>query len=92
MAMLPILEKMLNKGLGVKLDLNARLNDTPNSLDFDFKLLEKTTFSQLTAFMFAPESILKHFDIRLSASLDAGLLDNKFGVGPILAARPITSH
>ena len=89
MAMLPILEKMLNKGLGVKLDLNVRLDDTPNSLDFDFKLLEKTTFSQLTAFMFEPESILKHFDIRLSASLDAGLLDNKLGVGPILAASPM---
>ena len=89
MAMLPILEKMLNEGLGVKLDLNVRLDDTPNSLDFDFKLLEKTTFSQLTAFMFDPESILKHFDIRLSASLDAGLLDNKMGVGPILAASPL---
>ena len=86
MPMLPILEKMLNKGLGVKLDLNVRLDDTPNSLDFDCKLLEKTTFSQLTAFMFDPESILQHFDIRLSASLDAGLLDNKLGVGPILAA------
>ena len=84
--MLPILEKMLNKGLGVKLDLNVRLDDTPNSLDFDFKLLERTTFSQLTAFMFDPESILQHFDIRLSASLDAGLLDNKLGIGPILAA------
>ena len=89
MPMLPILEKMLNKGLGVKLDLNVRLDDTPNSLDFDFKLLEKTTFSQLTAFMFDPESILKHFEIRLSASLDAGLLDNKLGVGPILAASPM---
>ena len=89
MAMLPILEKMLNEGLGVKLDLNARLDDTPNSLDFDFKLLEKTTFSQLSAFMFDPESILKHFDIRLSASLDADLLDNKMGVGPILAASPM---
>ena len=89
MAMLPILEKMLNKGLGVKLDLNVRLDDTPNSLDFDFKLLEKTTFSQLTAFMFDPESILKHFDIRLSASLDADLLDNKLGAGPILAASPM---
>ena len=88
-AMLPILEKMLNKGLGVKLDLNVRLDDTPNSLDFDFKLLEKTTFSQLTAFMFDPESILQHFDIRLSASLDADLLDNKLGVGPILAASPM---
>ena len=89
MPMLPILEKMLNKGLGVKLDLNVRLDDTPNSLEFDVNLLEKTTFSQLTAFMFAPESILKHFDIRLSASLDAGLLDNKLGVGPILAASPM---
>ena len=89
MAMLPILEKMLNKGLGVKLDLNVRLDDTPNSLDFDFKLLEKTTFSQLTAFMFDPESILKHFDIRLNASLDADLLDNKLGVGPLLAASPL---
>lgn len=87
--MLPILEKMLNKGLGVKLDLKARLDDTPNSLDFDFKLLERTTFSQLTAFMFNPESILQHFDIRLSASLDADLLDNKLGVGPILAASPM---
>ena len=89
MPMLPILEKMLNKGLGVKLDLNVRLDDTPNSLDFDFKLLERTTFSQLTAFMFDPESILQHFDIRLNASLDAGLLDNKLGVGPILAASPM---
>ena len=89
MPMLPILEKMLNKGLGVKLDLNVRLDDTPNSLDFDFKLLEKTTFSQLTAFMFDPESILQHFDIRLSASLDADLLDNKLGVGPILGASPM---
>ena len=89
MPMLPILEKMLNQGLGVKVDLNARLDDTPNSLEFDFKLLERTTFSQLTAFMFDPESILKHFDIRLNASLDAGLLDNKLGVGPILAASPM---
>ena len=88
-AMLPILEKMLNKGLGVKLDLNVRLDDTPNSLEFDSRLLEKTTFSQLTAFMFDPASILKHFDIRLSASLDAGLLDNKLGAGPILAASPL---
>ena len=87
--MLPILEKMLNRGLGVKLDLNVRLDDTPNSLDFDSRLLEKTTFSQLTAFMFDSESILKNFDIRLSASLDAGLLDNKLGVGPILAASPM---
>ena len=87
--MLPILEKMLNKGLGVKLDLNVRLDDTPNSLEFDSRLLEKTTFSQLTAFMFDSESILKNFDIRLSASLDAGLLDNKLGVGPILAASPM---
>ena len=39
--------------------------------------------------MFDPESILKHFDIRLSASLDAGLLDNKLGLGPILAASPM---
>ena len=39
--------------------------------------------------MFAPESILKHFDIRLSASLDADLLDNKLGVGPIPAASPM---
>ena len=39
--------------------------------------------------MFDPESILKHFDIGLSASLDAGLLDNKLGVGPILAASPM---
>ena len=89
MAMLPILEKMLNKGLGVKLDLNVRLDDTPNSLEFDSRLLEKTTFSQLTAFMFDPASILQHFDIRLSASLDAGLLDNKLGAGPILAASPM---
>lgn len=89
MAMLPILEKMLNSGLGLKVDLDARLDDTPNSLDFDLKLLEKTTFSQLAAFMFDPESILKHFDIRLSASLDAGLLDNKLDVGPILAASPV---
>ena len=89
MPMLPILEKMLNKGLGVKLDLNARLDDTPNSLEFDFKLLERTTFSQLTAFMFDPELILQHFDIRLSASLDADLLDNKLGVGPLLAASPL---
>lgn len=89
MPMLPILEKMLNKGLGVKLDLNVRLDDTPNSLEFDSRLLEKTTFSQLTAFMFDPESILQHFDIRLNASLDAGLLDNKLGVGPILAASPL---
>ena len=89
MPMLPILEKMLNKGLGVKVNLKARLDDTPNSLELDSRLLEKTTFSQLTAFMFDPESILKHFDIRLSASLDAGLLDNKPGVGPILAASPL---
>ena len=89
MPMLPILEKMLSKGLGVKLDLNVRLDDTPNSLDFDSRLLEKTTFSQLTAFMFDPESILQHFDIRLSASLDADLLDNKLGAGPILAASPL---
>ena len=89
MPMLPILEKMLNQGLGVKLDLNVRLDDTPNSLDFNVKLLEKTTFSQLTAFMFDPESILEHFDIRLSASLDADLLDNKLGVGPILGASPL---
>ena len=88
-AMLPILEKMLNKGLGVKLDLNVRLDDTPNSLEFDSRLLEKTTFSQLTAFMFDPKSILQHFDIRLNASLDAGLLDNKLGVGPILTASPL---
>ena len=39
--------------------------------------------------MFDPESILQHFDIRLNASLDAGLLDNKLGVGPILAASPM---
>lgn len=89
MALLPIFEKMLNEGLGLKIDLNARLDGTPNSLNFDFKLLEKTTFSQISAFMFEPESILKHFDIRLSASLDAGLLDNKMGVGPILAASPM---
>ena len=89
MPMLPILEKMLNRGLGVKVDLKARLDDTPNSLDFDFKLLERTTFSQLTAFMFDPESILQHFDIRLSAALDADLLDNKLGVGPILAVSPM---
>ena len=89
MPMLPILEKMLNKGLGVKVDLNVRLDDTPNSLEFDSRLLEKTTFSQLTAFMFDPESILKNFDIRLSASLDAVLLDNKLGVGPLLAASPL---
>lgn len=89
MAMLPILEKMLNRGLGLKVDLAVRLDDTPNSLDFDLKLLEKTTLSQLAAFMFNPESILKNFDIRLNASLDAGLLDNKLGVGPLLAASPV---
>ena len=89
MAMASILEKMMDKGLGLKINMDTRLDGTPNSVDLAISLLEKTTFSQFATFLFNPEPVLKNLDIRLNASLDAGLLDNKFGVGPMLAESPM---
>ncbi len=86
MAMASILEKMMDKGLGLKVNVDTRLDGTPNSVDLSISLLEKTTFSQFATFLVNPEPVLKNLDIRLNASLDAGLLDNKFGVGPMVAS------
>jgi len=89
MALLPIVEKMLDKNLNIKLGLSGKLMGKPNSLDLNFKLLEKTSFTQLSAFMFNPESVLENMDISLNTSLNKELIQGHPMAGPIVSKSPL---
>ena len=75
MAMLPIVEKMLDKGLNIRIAAGADLGGNPNSLDFQLELLDKMTVTQMSAFMFDPESVLKKFKLRLKTKIDSSILE-----------------
>ncbi len=92
MALLPIVEKMLDKDLNLKMAASGKLMGKPNSFDMDVKLLEKTSFAQLSAFMFNPESVLKNFDIQLSASLNKELIGDHPAAGPFIEKSPLFTH
>ncbi len=89
MAILPILEKMLDKGLTIKLAAAGELMDEPNAIELDIKLLEKTSFTQLSAFMFDPESVLKSFDIRLNSSLNDKFLASEPMLKAMISKSPL---
>lgn len=89
MAILPIVEKMLDKDLNLKMSVAGKLMGKPNAVDVDVKLLEKTSFAQLSAFMFNPESILKSFDVRLSTSLNKDLINGHPMAGPMIGKSPL---
>lgn len=88
MAMLPIIEKMLDKDLNIKMALAGDLMGKPNSMDIDVKLLQKTSFTQLSAIMFNPESVLQNFDIKLNTALNKGLIDGH-PAGAMVASSPL---
>ena len=89
MELVPILEKMLNKDLTLKMDVDGKLEGKQNSANLDIRLLEKTSFTQLSAIVFNPESVLKSFDIKLNASLDGELVDSHPVAGAMLGASPL---
>lgn len=76
MAMLPIVEKMLGKDLNVKVAAQANIGDQPNSFDFNLKLLEKLTFTQLSAFMFDPASVFKKLNIEINSNIHESSLQS----------------
>ncbi len=87
--LLPIIEKMLDKNLNIKLALSGKLMGKPNSMDIDLKLLEKTSFTQLSAFMFNPESVLQNMDIKLNSSLNKELIQSHPMAGPMIGSSPL---
>lgn len=89
MGVLPILEKMLDKDLNIKMSFNGDIMDKPNSINIDVKLLDKLSFTQLSGFMFDPESVLKNFDIKLAASVDKELANSNPMVGPKMGQSPL---
>lgn len=91
MAILPIMEKMLDKDLNLKMALSGKLMGKQNSADIDLKLLEKTSFAQFSAFMFNPESVLKNLDIKLNGSLNKELVEGHPMAGAIIGNSPLFS-
>lgn len=91
MAMLPIIEKMLDKDLNIKMAFSGNVMGKPNSADIDLKLLDKTSFAQLSAIAFNPESVLQYFDIKLNTSLDKSLVDGH-PAGAMVAGSPLISQ
>ena len=89
MALLPIIEKMLGKDLNIKVAIKAKLDGKPNSFDFNLKLLEKMTFTQLSAFMFDPASVLKKINLELETSLHKTALGSNPAALEAIAQNPM---
>ena len=91
MALLPVIEKMLDKDLNLKMAFSGDLMGKPNALDIDIKLLEKMSFAQFSAFMFNPESVLEKLTVNLNTSLNKELIDSNPAVAPMISNSPLFS-
>ncbi len=88
-AMLPIVEEMLDKELDLALSMKGNIDGNPNSVNFSAKLLEKTSFTQLSAIMFNPESVLKNMDIKIGASLNQNLIQSAPAANAMISKSPL---
>ncbi len=88
MALLPIVERMLDKGLKLNVKASGDIMEKPNSMQIDMELLKKTSFTELSALAFNPESVLSHFNVSMAASLNQGLVQSNPQLGAMIANSP----
>jgi len=89
LALLPIVEKMLDENLNIKLALSGDVFGTANEAAIDVKLLKKTSFAQLSAIVFNPESVFENMDIRINSSVNKSLAQSHPLLGPTMANSPL---
>lgn len=75
----PIIEKMLNTGLGLDTTLSVTLDGEPNRAKFKLALLDAVTLEEMELLAVAPQRMLEKFEIELSASL-AKIIVESLGV------------
>ncbi len=89
MAILPIIENMMNEGLNISLAVSGDVMGKPNSAGIDFKLLKKTSFTELSAFMFNPEAVLGNLSLDVKTSLNKELVQSNPAVGAMIGSNPV---
>jgi uncharacterized protein YdgA (DUF945 family) len=89
--LMPILEGMLKRGLEINASLSAEVNNKPNKVALDLKLLDSLTIEQLSLFMSKPDDALKKVSLLFDASFDKGLVDSQPMAAALIAGSPLVA-
>jgi len=76
MALVPIAEKLMTKGMAVDIEANGEIFKETNSLSLNLKLLDNLTMADSMMFAFAPQEAFKKLNVSFNTSIKKSLVEN----------------